>query len=115
MIIIMLILPFFKGDIDFSKPADSELFSNESISGSYLESTAESLKDAVSRKCRNILDENGIYYNDVVIGIDINETENTVDIKNVVIVTDYADSGKIKKLIESETGIPAAVRAEGQR
>ncbi|MBQ7596214.1 MAG: hypothetical protein IJU45_06085 [Clostridia bacterium] len=113
LIIIMFIIPFFKGDITLRDTAEFELYGSEEISGTYLESSSSSLERALNKKCRHILDDSGIYYKEIIINIETDEAQNTVNVKKIVIITDYPDTEKIKTMIENETGIPAVVKTEG--
>lgn len=113
--IIMFFVPFFNGNINLS---DLELTAESGAQGgesSYAYSAKEALETALIKKTSEILDKNGIKYDDIFINIEVNETENTVDVKSITVVTHSSDLSGVKSLIESETGVPAVIKTEDMR
>lgn len=112
---VMFFSPFFKGDVSFRGFDLSSSASGEKTDASYFEMTSSGIKRSVEQKCRRILDENGINCTGVYINMETDESENTVNIKNIVVITDSHDTEKIKNMIENETGIPAVIKTEDSR
>lgn len=107
------LLPAVKGNADFSEFEKIYSSGNEEYAESYTESAAKELERELKTTCSNILDENGINYKDIIIYIKTDE--NTVDVKSIEVISDCPDKQKISKIIESKTGIPAAVKTENIR